>query len=101
MSYHEHDDECPECGNAASCDEACINYVHSLTMSQAIERSRFSGNCYCLTTLREVNILDLEEYRESKQKPELTVSTVLNDRDRVRKIQKDRSHIYTRPKGLI
>ena len=55
MSYYD-EDECPECGKVSDCDESCINYVHTLTMSKAIEHARFSGNCYCLMTLREVNI---------------------------------------------
>lgn len=95
MSYHDH--ECPECGYE-ECDDSCVNYVHTMTMSEAIRHSRFSGNCYCLTTLREVNVTDLEEHRASKQKPEPSSTKIMNDRDRVRKVQKDRAHIYSRPK---
>lgn len=97
MSYYD-EDECPECGKVSDCDESCINYVHTLTMSKAIEHARFSDNCYCLMTLREVNITDLEEYRASKRKFEPITGHILNDRDRVRKFQKDRAHIYSRPR---
>lgn len=96
MSYHD-DHECPECGYE-ECEEGCINYVYTMTMSEAIRHSRFSGNCYCLIALREVNITDLEDFRSRKRKPDANSAKILNDRDRVKRFQKERSHIYSRPK---
>lgn len=108
MSHHEDDNiYCQECG----CDsgdhlEDCTYLaereaeIEQMTVPEAIAYSRFWGNCYCLTTFREANIVDPDRrvkttpMTPSRSKDE---ARPLTDRERVAKVQKDRAHIYRRP----
>jgi hypothetical protein len=97
------DDTCPECNEVNGHLECCMFWLPAMTKSNAIEHSRFLDNCYCLTTLRSIDIIDpepttsdsIKQKIETKKKQES--SKLLSDRDRVKRFQKERSHIYRKP----
>ena len=70
-------------------------HVMQMTMAEAVEFAKFNGNCYCLTTLREVDITDLEDIRGvSPSSKASSTARPLTDRERVAKDQKDRARFY-------
>ena len=102
MGMFDNEDFCRECGESDDHLEWCSYFadrmaeVTPMTMSEAIEHIRFNGNCYCLTSLREIEIVDLADRSKPKADDAKPVK-LLNDKQRVAKFQKDRAHIYRRP----